>query len=137
MTADIRIRFDDVYSDLIDELRQLDYFVDLGSITLFAGALGYSNKVSRTARGTRDVRLNVLGGTPGAHDFMNAIYLINPINAEVLDPLSKDSEPERAKYLEGFVNGGLQLLNDIRLQGKPMSIAVPELINLNFSKAGK
>ena len=133
--ADIRVRFDDKFDAVLEELRGTEYFADLSAIAIFAGALGFANGVTANARGNKDVRLSVLLGTPGALPLINAIALACAEESE-LDPLRSEGLANRAKLFEGFVNGGLGALQEIRKLGKPLAIAIPELVSSNFKNAG-
>ena len=132
MSTDLRIRFDDSFDKLIDELRELPYFEDNASVAVFAASYGFSqNERLRRKRGSRDVRVNVLLGYPGALELMTSFALISALQdgetkIEDLDMVQK------ARLTEEYANGGLALLKQIRSTGQVMSVAIPSLINKHF-----
>lgn len=132
--ADIRIRFDDTFDDVLEELRRIEYLSDLSSIALLAASIGFENQVKAPSRGTKDVRLAVMLGAPGALALFNAIALASG-EIEDEDPLNHEQLSARAKVFESFVNGGLKSLQEIRAQGRTLSVAIPELINQKLKRA--
>ena len=128
MSVDIRIRFDDRFDALIDEMRELPFFGDNGSVALFCAALGMDKKITHIRkRGTRDVRLNVLLGIPGA---LELTYLVGIVSSKEnqFDPLSDAELDQRIKVFEGYVNGGLSILKDLKRDGRGLQIIVTELV---------
>jgi hypothetical protein len=128
MSVDIRIRFDDRFDDLVDELRDLPFFGDNGSVALFCAALGFDKKTTHIRkRGNRDVRLNVLIGIPGA---LELTYLVGIISSKeaVFDPLSDAEIEQRVKVFEGYVNGGLSILKESKRDGRNLQVIVTELV---------
>jgi len=127
LSRDYRIRFDDQYDHLLDELRDKCEFSEISEIVLFAAALGlHHNSQDQRRKGTRDVRLSVFLGTPGG---LELLYLIGMELDERSwpDPLSDDCQENQIELLEAYANGGLRILQSIFNQGRSLSLALTEM----------
>lgn len=130
--SDTRIRFDDKYSDIVTELLDTGYFKNLGQVALFAGVLGLLGDKKEQARGTRDVRLNVLLSEFGASQLIDGIYVMK--NGIDSDLLAESEISNKAKFFEEYVNGGLSTLWKESQNGKAMAVYVPQLIAINLGE---
>jgi dnd system-associated protein 4 len=132
VSTDLRVRFDDTFDKLIDELRELPYFTDNSTIAVFAASLGFSSKARfKRRRGSRDVRVNVLLGYPGALELMNTLALLDA-EVDSVAALNDATMQARAKILEEYTNGGLSVLKSLRAEGRLLALVIPDLINKNF-----
>lgn len=137
MSTDIRIRFDDNFDTIIDELRSLPFFDDNGTIALFCAALGHDREtVLQRKRGTRDVRLNVLLAIPGALELTYILALSEKSEADS-DPLSDENLESRIRLFEGYANGGLSVLAELKKDGRSLEIVIPELVHRKISQLKK
>ncbi len=128
VSTDLRLRFDDEFDEILDDLREISYFADLASIALFCAALGSArHHRSPRTKGSRDVRIQLILNIPGAASFMDAIALIH-LSSES-DPLSAERLEERLGLLEEFANGGLSLLTQMKNSGHLLSAAIPAIIS--------
>jgi hypothetical protein len=134
--VDARIRFDDQFDDVIDDLRKLSYFQDLASIALFCGAFGLRENVRfPRAKGNRDVRIQVLNNVAGGLLLSDAIAVLEL--AELADPLAPSHLAERTQLFQEYVNGGLSLLSEMRKNGQLLSTAIPRLITEAVTDKGE
>lgn len=132
MSKDYRIRFDDEFDNLLDALRQTEYFSENSEIAIFAGAFGLSkNHKFKRVKGSRDVRVNVLLGSPGGVEFTYLVGMQIP-ESESPDPLSDLSLEMRIELIELFVNGGLHALNAMLKEGRSLSLAISEVLSSSF-----
>lgn len=129
---DLRIRLDDTFTPIIDELRLSPFFPDLSAVILFCAALGHSKGIKRQGRGLREVRLMVLLSHHGAYELFNALSLAADEMHTLVDPLAEEHTPFRAKLMEEYANGGLSILKAAYEAGKPISILIPQLVSANF-----
>jgi hypothetical protein len=129
---DLRIRLDDSYSSIIDELRLSPFFPDLSWLILFCCTLGFAKGVKKPGRGSREVRLMVLLGHHGAFELYGALGLGDQDFDAYPDPLGEEHSVARAKLIEEYANGGLSIIKELYEGGKPISVVVPQLIANNF-----
>jgi hypothetical protein len=132
LSKDYRIRFDDEFDSLLDVLRQTGFFSENSEIVIFAGAFGLSkNHKFQRVKGSRDVRVNVLLGSPGGVEFTYLVGMQIP-ESESTDPLSEAALEKRIELIELFVNGGLHALNAMLKEGRSVSLAISELLSSSF-----
>lgn len=130
MSKDLRIRFDDAFDELMDALRDTNLFSDNSEVAMFAGALGLKSGLHvERAKGSRDVRLTVLMGTPGGLEFCDLVALQLP-ESKIPDPLSDEGIEEKLALIEGCVNGGLSMLLEILKSGRSLHLAILEIYGL-------
>ena len=133
MSKDYRIRFDDEFDSLLDALRQTEFFSENSEIAIFAGAFGLSrNHKFKRVKGSRDVRLNVLLGSPGGVEFAYLVGMQIP-ESESKDPLGDATLEMRIELIELFVNGGLHALNAMFKEGRSLSLAISETLSTSFN----
>lgn len=134
--TDARIRFDDSFDEVIDDLRKLPYFSDLASVALFCAALGYSSRTKfEKARGNRDVRAHVLNNVTGGSILSDALGLIEL--PDLQDPLSEENLVKRIQIFQEYANGGLQILSEMRKNGQLLASAIPRLITEAIQTRGE
>lgn len=126
-STDLRLRFDDEFDEILDELKNLAYFDDLASIAVFAAALGVSNGLRhQRIKGARDVRVQLLLNIPGAAIFMDSLALVELTGYE--DPLASELTEKRLLLMEEFANGGLAVLSNMKNNGQLLAAAIPSII---------
>jgi len=137
MSRDYRIRFDDEFDDLIDAMKSTELFVENSEIALFAGSLGLSRSSSRTrAKGTKDVRLSVFFGVAGGMELLNLVGLAIEFD-DSPDPLADSAIDRRLALLEGYVNGGLEILKAITDSGRSLPLSLVEIYSSEFESITK
>ncbi len=133
---DVRIRFDDEFDEVIDDLRKLPYFPDLASLAIFSASLGYAKQVKHErTKGNREVRAQVLLNSPSGALITDALGVVELI--EAADPLSAENLEARMRVFQDYANGGLMLMSQMREQGQLLASAVPKLIVDQIKKSGE
>jgi hypothetical protein len=128
----MRLRFDDSFESVLDEMKELSYFDDNSSIAIFAASLALDQNLSRPCkRSSKDIRLNVLLGTSGGRELMYLIAVSNQLFASD-DPLSEENTLEVLRAFEAHANAGLELLDNLKKSGRTMASVIPEMVAQKF-----
>jgi hypothetical protein len=124
--ADLRITFNDTFSDLIDEILGSGFLSDLSQVAMFCAALASESPSEANARGSRSLRLSVLESSAGATELISALAFTAKNLSESKDELTPEG---KIRLFERHVNGGLEILQHQKELGRPMSVAIPTFIN--------